>query len=184
MDQLFASGMKLAYDPIHSFVFEKGNERELSKVRRMNSNCPSIEVCVNWAKNYKHVSVFLPDHCLQIESVNGYNVGENGETLLCKIDDGVFFNVQSVMIMLYGEPLLKRINDIFGRAVEAGLYKFWLSEFVSYSKIVAQKIAIVNHLDEYYSFNLYHMQPAFYLFLIGLCMSVFCFVIELFCFRL
>jgi hypothetical protein len=78
----------------------------------MNSNCPSIEVCVNWAKNYKNVSVFLPDHYLQIASVNGYNVGENGETLLCKIDDVVFFNVQSVMIMLYGEPLLKRINPL------------------------------------------------------------------------
>jgi hypothetical protein len=180
MDELFGSGMKLAYDPIHSSVFENGFEKELSNVRTMKANCPSFEVCVNWAQYYKNVSVFLYDNILQIQSEIGYYVGGNGEPLLCRIDDGVFLNVQSVMIMFYGEPLLKRINEIFRRVVEAGLYKFWLSQCSNLNKIVFKKIAIVNPLDDYYSFNLYHMQPAFYLLLICLCLSVFCFVIELF----
>jgi hypothetical protein len=184
MDELFGSDMKLAYHPIHSSVFEDGNKTEVSNVRRMKANCPSIEVCINWAKNYKNVSVFLADYNFQKQFDNGAYVGGNGEPLLCRIDDGVFFNVQSVMIMFYGEPLLKRINEVFGRVVEAGLYKFWLSEFLNLYKIETQKKAIINPLDEYYSFNLYHMQPAFYLLLIGFCLSVFCFVIELFCYRL
>jgi hypothetical protein len=180
MDELFVSGMKLAYDPIHSSVFENGNETEVSNVRRMKANCPSFEVCVNWALFYKNVSVFLSDYYFEIQSYTGGFVGGNGEPLLCRIDDGVFLNVGSVMIMFYGEPLLERINNIFGRVLEAGLYKFWLSEFVNDYKIAYQQIAIVNPLEEYYSFNLFHMQPAFYLLLIGLCLSVFCFVIELF----
>jgi hypothetical protein len=184
MDELFGSGMKLAYDPIHSFMFENGNETDVLNVRRMKANCPSLLVCLSWAQYYKNVSVFLPEYQFQIQSDNGVYVGGNEEPLLCRIDDGVYFNPQSVMIMLYGEPLLKRINDIFDRVVEAGLYNFWLSELVNQYKIEAQKIAIVNPPDKYYSFDLYHMQPAFYLLLMGLCLSVFCFVIELFCYRL
>jgi hypothetical protein len=180
MDELFVSDMKLAYHPAHSYVFENGNETEASNVRRMKANCSSIEVCVNWAKYYKNVSVFMCDYDFQIQLDNGGYVGGR----LCRMDDGVFFYIQSVMIMFYGEPLLKRINYIFGRVVEAGLYKLWWSEMVNQYKTEVQKIAIVNPLDEYYTFSLYHMQPALYLLLMGLCLSVFCFVIELFCYRL
>jgi hypothetical protein len=184
MDELLASGMKLAYEKDHSFVFENGNETEVSNVRRMKANCPSLKVCVNWAKYYKNVSVFLNDYKFQMYSTRGGNFGGNGEPLLCRLDDGVFLNFQSVMVMFCGEPLLKRINDIFGRVVEAGLYKMWLSWLENLHNILDPTIAIVIPFDEYYSFNLYHMQPAFYLLLIGLCLSVFCFVIELFCYRL
>jgi hypothetical protein len=184
MDELLGSGMKLAYNEIYSFVFENGNETEVSNVRRMKANCPSFEVCVNWAKYYKNVSVFWFDYDFEIQFQNGSLVGENGEPLLCRIDDGVFFNVQSVMIMFYGEPLLKRINEILGRFVEAGLHKFWLSLVMKWCKIPDRKIAVFNPLDEYYSFNLYHIQPTLYLLLIGLCLSVFFFLIEQFCYRL
>jgi hypothetical protein len=184
MDELFDSDLKLAYDPVHSPFLEKGNEKDLSNLRRMKANCPSFDVCVDWAQYYKNVSVFLSDYVFQIQSAIGLHVGENGEPLLCRIDDGVFFNTQSVMLMFYGEPLLNRINDIFGRVVEAGLYKFWLSELMDYYKRQVEQKAIVNPLDEYYSFNLHHLQPAFYLVLMGLCLSFFCFAIELFCYSL
>jgi hypothetical protein len=150
----------------------------------MKANCPSFQVCVNWAQYYKNVSVFLSDYNFQIQYDRGLLVGGNGERLLCRIDDGVFFNTESVMLMFYGEPLLKRINDIFGRFLEAGLYRFWLSKLVDDYKILDKKIAIFNKLDEYYSFSLYHMQSAFYLLLMGLFLSIICFVIELFCSRL
>jgi len=47
-------------------------------------------------------------------------------------------------------------------------------------KLHSRKIATVLPLDEYYSFNLYHMQTAFYLLLMGWCLSVLCFMYELF----
>jgi hypothetical protein len=139
---------------------------------------------VNWAKHHKNVSVFLPDYLFEIVSDNDDFVDENGKPLLCRIDDGVFSITRSVMIMFYGEPLLKRVNNIFGRVVEAGLYNYWFSEYVNQYKVTVQYIAVVNPLDQYYSFKLYHMQPAFYLLLIGLCLGAFCFVIEVFCYRL
>jgi hypothetical protein len=180
MDELFGSGMKLAYHPAHSSVFENGDETEVSNVRRNKANCPSFKVCVEWAVYYKNVSVFLSDYEFEIESDNGDIVGDSGERLLCGLDDGVYLNTMSVMVMFYGEPLLKRINDILGRVVEAGLYNCWISRFANVFKIAYPHIAIVNPLDEYCSFSIYHLQPAFYLLLMGLCLSVFCFVIELF----
>jgi hypothetical protein len=184
MDELFGSGMKLAYDPGHSCFFEFGDGTEVSNVIRNKANCPSFSVCFNWAKYYKNVSVFLPDFVFELVSYSGDMFGDNGEPLLCRIDDGVFLKTGSVMIMFYGEPLLKRVNEIIGRVVEAGLYNHWYSLTLNQVQIYFQRKSIVNPLDEYYSFNLYHMQPAFYLLLFGLCLSVFCFVIELFCFRL
>jgi hypothetical protein len=184
MDELLGSGMKLAYDPIVSVFYENGDESEASNVRRNEANCPSFDVCMKWAKYHKNVSVYLSDNEFETVSRNGGFSGENGEPLLCRIDDGVIFNLRSVMLMFYGEPLLKRINDAFDRVVEAGLYNYWFSLFVEVYKIGYYKIPIFNPLDEYYSFNLYHMQPAFYLLLIGLCLSAFCFVIEVFCYCL
>jgi hypothetical protein len=184
MDELYVSRMKFGYHPAHRFFFEIGNGTEESNVRRMKADCPSFDVCMSWAKYDKNVSVYLSDSEFQFQTDNGDLVGGNGEPLLCRIDDGVFFSIQAVMIMFYGDPLLKRINEIFGRVLEAGLYKFWLSWLMNLYNIKHQKIAIVNPLDEYWSFSLYHMQPAFYLLLIGLCLSVFCFVFELLCYRL
>jgi len=43
------------------------------------------------------------------------------------------------------------------------------------SKIETRKLAIIHPLDGYYNFNLYHMQPAFYLSLMCWCLSALCF---------
>jgi hypothetical protein len=87
------------------------------------------------------------------------------------------------MIMFHGDPLLRRVTEIIDRVVEAGLYNYWISISMNQYKINSQKIAIVHPLDGYYSFNLYHMQPAFYLLLMGWCLSVLCFIVELLCNR-
>jgi len=80
--------------------------------------------------------------------------------------------------MFYGDPLLMRFNEIIDRVVEAGIYNYWISLSMNKHKLNARKIAIVQPLDEYYSFNLYHMQPAFYLILIAWFLSVICFMAE------
>jgi hypothetical protein len=184
MDELFGSGMKLAYGSGQSSVFEYGDETHASNVRKNIANCPFFRDCVEWALYYKNVSVFLDDLDFAFLSENGIFVNENRKNSLCGLDDGVFLQIGNVMLMFYGEPLLKRVNEIFDRVVETGLYNCWKSQILNQYKIALKKIAIVNLLDEYCSFNLYHMQPAFYLLLMGLCLSTFCFVVELFSYRL
>ena len=109
----------------------------------------------------------------------GSLVGENSEPLVCKLEDGVICFTGLNMVMFHGDPLMKRINEIITRVVEAGIYDFWISFIWQSYKLGSRKIGIVHPLDGYYSFNLNHLQPAFYLLLIGWCLSALCFMVEL-----
>ena len=82
------------------------------------------------------------------------------------------------MCMFHGDQLLRRVTEIIDRVVEAGLYTFWISLRIHGLKLCSQKIAIFQPIDEYYSFNLYYMQTAFYLLLFGWCLSGLCFIFE------
>jgi hypothetical protein len=178
MDELFGSGNKLAYQPGQHFLFENGDETDFSKVQRNRVNCPSFEVCLDWAKYQKNVSILLLDKVAEDEYARGDFVGENSEPLLCRLEDGIVYSFGQSMIMLYGDPLLRRVNEIIDRVVAAGLYNHWISLNIHMRKLHSGKIAIFHPLDGYYSFNLYHMQAAFYLLLIGWCLSVLCFMVE------
>jgi len=179
MDELFASGIKLAYPTEYNLIVENGDETEVSKVKQNRVICPSYEICVNWAKYQKNVSIILVDKDAEEKYASGGYLGENSKPLLCKLEDGVVYNTGLTMIMFHGDPLLRRVNEIIDRVVEAGLYKYWISLTMDTIKLKSRKIAIVHPLDGYYSFNLYHMQPAFYLLLMGWCLSAFCFKVEL-----
>jgi hypothetical protein len=110
---------------------------------------------------------------------SGDYVGENSEKLLCKLEDRVFSTTGLTMIMFHGDPLMGRVTEFIDRVVEAGIYNYWISFNINIRKILSRKIAIVHPLQGYYSFNLYHMLPAFYLLLIGWCLSALCFLVEL-----
>jgi hypothetical protein len=179
MDELFASGIKLAYPPQYNFIYESGDERELSIVKRNRVNCSSYEVCVDWAKYQKNVSILLDDMYAEVHYAGGDFFGANSEPLVCRLEDGIVFATELSMIMLYGDPLIRRVSVIIDRVVEAGIYNHWISVQTYLIKLRSRKISMVHPLNGYYSFNLYHMQPAFYLLLMGWCISVLCFMIEL-----
>jgi hypothetical protein len=129
--------------------------------------------------NQKNVSILLSDIEAELYYACGTFFGENSEPLVCRLEDGVVFNSGHTMLAYHGEPLLKRVNEIIVRIVEAGLYNEWISNFIHYNKVVYLKVGNKLPLDEYYSFSLYHMQPAFYLLLMGWCLSALCFMVEL-----
>jgi len=128
---------------------------------------------------HRNISIFFADLNAEFFYALGYNLGANSQPLLCKLEDGVVYNNGLRMVKLNGDPLLRRISEIIDRVVEAGFYNFWISVFMHETKIDSRMLSIVNPLDEYYSFNLYHMQPAFYLLLMGWCLSSLCFMFEL-----
>ena len=65
------------------------------------------------------------------------------------------------MIMFHGDSLLRRATESIDRLFQTGLYSHWNPKRIEYLKLHSRKIGIVHPLDEYYSFNLYHTQPAF-----------------------
>jgi hypothetical protein len=179
MDELFASGMKLSYNPKHNFIFEIGEEMEVSKVQRNLANCPSFWDCFEWAIYDKNVSIMFDEHEIELSYAFGDILGEKSEPLLCKLEDGVVYNEGLTMAMLHGDPLIRRVTEIIDRVVEAGIYNYCISKRFHETKLYSHKIALVHPLDGYYRFNLYHMQPAFYLLLIGWSLSAFCFMVEM-----
>jgi hypothetical protein len=178
MDELFASGIKLAYGSDASSILGICDETELSKIQRYLANCPTFWVCFNWARFQKNVSLLLGDLSVEYSYAAGFLVGENNKPLLCKLEDGVIFPASLTMMMFHGDPLMRRVNEIIDRVFEAGLYKYWISLQYHAGKILVGKIGIVHPLDGYYSFNLYHIQTAFYLLLMGWCLSALCFMVE------
>ena len=178
LEELLASGIKLAYSEEFNLLLENLDGTVSLNIERNHVNCPSLDVCFAWAKNHKDVSILLLDNVAEVFYAIGDLVGENSEPFLCRLEDGVFYSYGKSMLMFHGDPLMTRVNEIIDRVVEAGLYSFWNSWRMNGLKLYSRKIAIVHPLDEYYSFNLYHMQPAFYLLLIGSCLSAFCFMFE------
>ena len=114
-----------------------------------------------------------------MEYTAGFYRGQNSELMLCMLEDGVFLPLILTMVMLHGDPLLRRVNEIIDRVVEAGIYNYWISLLLYLFQLRSRKMAIVIPFEEYYNFNLYHMQPAFYLVLMGWCLSAISFVVEL-----
>jgi hypothetical protein len=178
MDELFASDVKLALYPFEFNAVNRTNEREASKILRNSVDCPSFKVCLDWAIHQKNTSVSLSDISAELMYASGLFVGENSEPLLCKLEDGVYLRSGLTMLMLQGDPLLRRVSEIIDRVVEAGIYNYWVFLYFHRIKILSHKISFVQPLDGYYSFNLYHMQPAFYLLLMGWCLSAICFIVE------
>jgi len=174
---LHKSGSKLYY--ILDVDSEILNASELSKLEGKFTNCPSYRECMMWAKNHKNVSILLSDLDMELFYTYGYMLDENHKPLMCRLQDGLVYSNGLRMKMFHGDPLMRRVTEIIDRVVEAGLYNYWISQEFYTIKLLFRKIAIVHPLDGYYSFSLYHMQPAFYLLLMGWCLSVLCFMVEL-----
>ena len=121
----------------------------------------------------------MDDRIAEEQYAKGNFVGENSEPMVCRLEDGIVYFTGLNMVMFHADPLMKRVNEIINRVVEAGLYKCWISISDNNFKLMYRKIALSHPLDGYYSFNLYNLQPAFYLLLFGLCLSVLCFIVEL-----
>jgi hypothetical protein len=116
---------------------------------------------------------------MEINIALGGMLDENSEPFLCRLEEGVVYNYGLSMIMFHGDPLMRRVTEIIDSVVEAGLYNSWISMEFNRIKLGSRDIAVAQQHDGYYSFNLYHMQPAFFLLLMGWCLSAFSFMAEL-----
>ena len=177
--ELYESGIKFYYPPDIEFLFENSDEMEVSLVQRNLASCHSFWVCFDWAINHQNTSVFASDFDIEFYYYDVDTLGENSENLLCSLEEGLVYNNALRMAMLKGDPLMRRVTEIIDRVVEGGLYNYWISLEMDWIILVNRQISLVNRLDGYRSFNLYHMEPAFYLLLMGWCLSALCFIFEL-----
>jgi hypothetical protein len=146
MDELFASDIKLAYSPQYNFIFKIADETETSNVHRNRATCPSGELCLNWVRYQKNVSLLLSDILAEMHYASGDFIGENSEPLLCRLNEGVVFTTGQSMVMFYGDTLVKRIAEIIDRVFETGIYNYWISLTFNKFKLLSRKISFVHLL--------------------------------------
>jgi hypothetical protein len=61
MDELYVSGVRLAYPRWYNFIFENGDETEASKAQRHRLINPSFEVCLKCARYQEDVGISVAD---------------------------------------------------------------------------------------------------------------------------
>ena len=127
----------------------------------------------------QNISYYTSDLNAEIENDIAYSSGKTSEPMFCMFENGDIYDEGLRLVMLNGDPLLRRVSVIIDRLVEAGFYNTWVSRFKHLYKFRKHIQRSVHKLDGYYSFNLHHMRPAFYLLLMGLCLSSLCFIFEL-----
>jgi hypothetical protein len=178
MDELLASGLFLEFPPKFDFNFMNDDIVRINSQRQPDFDV-TMTVALDWAIHHKNLSLFVQDFRVETMISIGELVSENSEPLLCKLEDGTVYYDSISMVMVHGDPLLRRVSEIIDRVVEAGLYNFLISLKLNEAKLQTRKIGLVHPLDGYYSFKMYHMQTAFYLLLMGWCISSLCFMIEI-----
>ncbi|KDR23129.1 hypothetical protein L798_15211 [Zootermopsis nevadensis] len=179
MDQMLASEIKYGYHPVLDDVYRQSGDAHASTILRNRMSCPVHAICLKWAFTFKNISLILDELSTDEQYASSRLMDENSKPLLCPIDDGVVMHGNHVMMMHVGHPLLDRINDIIQRVVEAGIFMQWKN-----AKLRAGALGIYSPLNNYYSFTMNHMQPAFYLLLMGISTSAFIFILELIASRL
>jgi len=184
LEELLSSGIKLAFFSKYNYILENYYETYISKIKRNRVSYPSKTESFKLAVYHKNISFFTPDINAEILNENAYNLSKSLEPFLCKLENDLVYNEGIRMVMLYGDPLLRRVSEIIDRVVEAGFYNFWISRFQHNRKVIYHIQHTVHRLDGYYSLNLHHMRPVFYLLLIGWCLSSLCFIFELLYIRL
>jgi hypothetical protein len=72
MDELFDSGISLAYQPEYNSLFQNGDKTDFSKVKQNLVFCPSFSICEKWATYQKNISIFLIDKFFEDKYAKGF----------------------------------------------------------------------------------------------------------------
>jgi len=87
---------------------------------------PSDSKSFKLAVNHKNISLFIPDLNAEILNDDAYNLRKSFVPFLCRLETTFVYNEGLRMVMLNGDPLLRRVSEIIDRVVEAGFYNTWV----------------------------------------------------------
>jgi len=177
LEELARSDMKLGFSYKEDVFYQDRTDSQARRILAKKVECSASDACYIWAKKYKNMSILTSDLLYKFQSANNpsYDTSSNS---LCQIEDGVVERGPIVMVLPKGSALLDRINDIIFRVVESGVFGEWV-KMTDHIQMVKEKASFPGGLsDEYYKLSLEHLQSAFYLLLIGYCLSFVIFVTE------
>jgi hypothetical protein len=183
---LLSSGLEYGYDIrfYESFYKRNNSDEEMSNDFKP-SDCTDTETCLLRVVNDKDFAT------LQVEYMAMYfaTIYLPKGSLLCSMRDK-YRAVRTVMYFPTGSHFLIPINGVIRRIIEAGFIKKFVGDMIELWKIQKDSHAVRdfvvkdNSVEDYFVFNLSHLQIAFWSLAVGLCLSTFCLLLEIVCFRL
>jgi hypothetical protein len=179
IDQMLASKIKYGYFDVFDDIYNETDDVESHVILENRVLCTDLLACLNWARDYKNISIILDELSVEERYSNSMLLDENSMPLICPLDDGLVMITNTAMVMRVGDPLLGRIDEIIKRFVEAGLFMQWKKVFFEKLKIESGRIHSYSLLEDYNIFTLEHVQPAFIMLLMGLCISTVILLVEL-----
>ena len=177
LEELVRSDMKLGIAYKDEVFYQDRTDSQARRILAKKVECSDPDTCYIWAKNHKNLSILTSDLLYKFQSsqIPSYDTSSNS---LCQIEDGVVEHGPIVMVLPKGSALLDRINDVIFHVVEAGVFGYWV-KMTDHIQMVKEKAFFPGGFsDEYYKLSLEHLQSAFYLLLLGYCLSFVIFVTE------
>ena len=177
LEELIRSDMKLGFGYMDEMIYQERADSQARHIMAKKVECVAGDNCYIWAKKYKNLSILMSDLLYKFQSSKNPSYDTNSNSL-CHIEEGVVERGAIVMVLPKGSALLDRINDIISHVVEAGIFGEWV-KMTDYTQMVKEKAFLPGGLsDEYHKLSLEHLQSAFYLLLLGYCLSFLIFVTE------
>jgi hypothetical protein len=172
VDQMLNSGMKLG---VPTALAENMDTDYLN----FFVICPNQDTCIDWAREYQNISIYLDDSFNDFLKSRGYWTDENNRPLFCELENGIILVSDSVMATLKGHPLLEYINDVIDHILEAGLPVKWKNWGLNHVKRSSNTSFSYTLGDTYVNINVTHLQSAFYMLLLGYTLAFLSFILEI-----
>jgi hypothetical protein len=179
---MLISDMKFGFiDEFEAFFNDVPDSADAAILNR-SVRCPDRGTSFNWAAVYQNMSFVLENLNIEICRHLGNLRDQNKRPLLCKLEGGGVTNLDMVLLVYRGSPLLELINDIIDLMVESGIISHIKKRDFHKEKILSMTDAFVFD-DTYTAFGVRHLQTAFYLLMLGYVLAIVCFVTEIMCHR-
>jgi hypothetical protein len=147
-----------ASDPVYSAIVKDALQ------------CPDEPTCFIWAAVYHNISTVIRVLDMEIYRARGDWTDESNRHLLCEFKGGVFRTLEHVMMFKKGTPFFEFIDDVLGHKVEVGIFMHIKKR--SFDKLkIESKLDVPTFDDTYCAVSIRHLQTAFYLLFLGLCIG-------------
>ncbi|XP_069675537.1 glutamate receptor-like [Periplaneta americana] len=170
---LLDSGIQYGYHTdIDTFV-----PHAMNSLKGRRKICSNIASCMERVALKQDFATVVSRETVQYKKTYSF-VDDSGKVLVCTIRNPAF-TAHRTFYLSRGSIYTDVFNTLIQIATEAGLVDYWWKDILTASKIKAAVIRRSMRQEEYLVLELKHLQGAFYLLLIGYCISVLSFVSEI-----
>ena len=178
VEQMIKSEKKFGFIDEYDVFFNNDTESVESAILSKAVRCPDRGTNFKWAATYQNMTILFDNLNMGIFHDMGIMKDGNNRPLLCELEDGGVANVELVLLVYRGTPLLEFINEIIVCIVESGIFTHMKKRYFHRENIVPM-FDSTPFDDTYSAFNVSHLQTAFYLLMLGYVLSLACFFIEI-----